>query len=169
MFAATHGLGIRPVQPAAADEAADDPLPDRRLKSLQAFRGEAQLPELQCLGIFSRKHAVADDRVMVALGIEQPANAVDKDDGVNARLGFAVCVRPALSQASFDGVQKTVEHGVLQLGVVDVIAQAFGEREQPSSYRQARKDMIDEIRRRSRRNRGVRARPINPQGMHIEL
>ena len=45
-------------------------------------------------------------------------------------------------------MQKTVQDGVLQLGVVKVVAQALGEREHPLPYRQARKDVIDKMRRR---------------------
>lgn len=62
-------------------------------------------------------------------------------------VAFALRVCPGLWLALFDGVQKTVKNGVLQLGVVEVIAQAFGERDHPLPHRQVRKDMIDEMRR----------------------
>lgn len=36
-------------------------------------------------------------------------------------------------------MQKNVQHGFLQFGIIEKVAQAFGEREHPLPYRQARK------------------------------
>ena len=41
---------------------------------------------MQALGIFSGKHAVDGYRVIVEVGIEQSAKAVDEDDGAEACL-----------------------------------------------------------------------------------
>jgi hypothetical protein len=110
VFAATHELTIRPVQQAAADEETDEALADRRLKSRHGFRGEAQLLESQGFGVLSAKHAVDHDDMEVPMGIEQGAEAVDEDDGAEARA--AVRRDKTLSQALFDAPQKAVQHGV---------------------------------------------------------
>ncbi|WP_143477770.1 hypothetical protein [Pseudogulbenkiania subflava] len=44
---------------------------------------------------------------------------MDEDDGADARL--AIQFRKALPQALFDGMQKIVQHGVLQFGVVEAM------------------------------------------------
>ena len=62
------------------------------------------------------------------VGIEQTAEAVDKDDGTDVCVGLhmevssAVGFRQAFSQTLFDAVQEAVQHGVLQIGVVEVVA-----------------------------------------------
>lgn len=86
MLAGAQGPAIGPLQQATPDEEADDPLSDRRLKSLHGGRCEARFLKMQALGIFSRKHAVDDYRVIVEVGIEQSAEAVDEDDGAEACL-----------------------------------------------------------------------------------
>ena len=53
---------------------------------------------------------------------------MDKDDGTDVCVGVhmevssAVGFRQAFSQTLFDAVQEAVQHGVLQIGVVEVVA-----------------------------------------------
>jgi hypothetical protein len=51
----------------------------------------------------------------------------------------------ALPQSLLDGAQKAVQHGVLQFGVVEVVAQPFRQREHPLPHRQGGEDVIDQM------------------------
>ena len=55
---------------------------------------------------------------------KQTAEAVDEDDGTDVcvDLRCAVCFGQAFPQTLFDAVQEAVQHGVLQLGVVEMVA-----------------------------------------------
>ena len=80
------------------------------------FRCESHFLKLQGVGSFLAKHPVDRDDVKMQMGVEQPAEAVDEDDGADA--GFTTSFRQALPQALFDAVQKAVQHGVLSFGIV---------------------------------------------------
>jgi hypothetical protein len=62
------------------------------------------------------------------VSIEQPAEAVDEDEGtdvcvdVRREVRCAVCFREAFPQTLFYAAQEAVQHGVLQFGVVEAIA-----------------------------------------------
>ena len=75
----------------------------------------------------SAPHEKADDALAdcsLLVGIEQTAEAVDEDDGTNAcvDLRCVVCFAQAFPKTLFDAVQEAVQHGVLQLGVVEMVA-----------------------------------------------
>jgi hypothetical protein len=127
-------------------------LPDRPLQVRHLFGSEARFLKVQVLGIIPTKHAVDHHHMKMQVGIEQTAEAVDKNDGADVCVDVltevcsAACLRRAFSQALFDVVQEAMQNGVLQIGVVEVVAKPFGEREYPLPYRQAREDVIDEVR-----------------------
>ena len=120
-------------------------LADRPLQCRHLFRRQADFLKLQRLGILPTKHAVDHGHMEVEMGIEQATEAVDENHC--ADVCCTPCFRQALPQAAFDAAQQAVEDGVLQFGVVQVVAQALGEREHPLPYRQARKDVVGEVRR----------------------
>lgn len=127
VFAGVHGLAFGLVQQPAPHEKADDALTDRSLQVRHLFGGEARFLKVQVPGIFSKKQAVEHYHMKMQVSIEQPAEAVDEDDGTDACVDVrmkgcsAVCFRQAFPQTLFDAVQQAVQHGVLQFGVVKVI------------------------------------------------
>lgn len=59
---------------------------DHALDPIRRSSNGSNVAIADTLGIFSRKHAVDDYRVIVEVGIEQSAEAVDEDDGAEACL-----------------------------------------------------------------------------------
>lgn len=141
--AAALGFAIGRIEQAAPNEKADDPFAQRRLQSRQRLRAEVRLLETQTRGLLPKKHPIDRDDMEVKVGVHQRAKAVDEDDRADACR--AVALRQALPQSLFDGAQKAVQHGALQFGVIEVVAQPFREREHPLPHRQGGKDVIDQM------------------------
>ncbi len=124
MLTGNHGLAFGLVQQSAPHEKADDALADRSLQVHHLFGCEVRFLKVQVSGLFFTEHTVDHQHMEMQVGIEQTAEAVDEDDGTDVcvDLRCAVCFGQAFPQTLFDAVQEAVQHGVLQLGVVEMVA-----------------------------------------------
>ena len=124
MLTGHHGVAFGLVQQAAPHKQTDDALPNHSLQVRHLFGGKARFQKMQAPCIFFTEHAVDDHHMEVEMGIEQPTEAVDEDDGSNVcvDLRCAFCFVQACPQTLPDALQEAMQHGVLQLGIVEMVA-----------------------------------------------
>ena len=88
------------------------------------------------------------------MGIEGGTEAVD--EGHRAETGRGSGARTVRAQTLLHCVQEHPQHGTLEIGVaLQEVAQALGHRQYPLPYRQARDDVISQMRGRRHHAPGV--------------
>jgi hypothetical protein len=92
------------------------------------------------------EHAVDQATVEVQVSVECRAEALD--EGHATETGIGRCIGARRAQLRLDGPQEDLQHAPPQLGVaLQEVAQALGKGEHPLAHRQARKHVVDHVRR----------------------